>query len=180
VSDFYNGCAVVIINNFKEIVDKNGNILSTKDKGYWHDIYIVGDFENGCARIKNSSGFWNVVRSDGTLVSKDWFMNINGCCGNVYVVENRVNDMMINNFLNSSNGKFLFKNWLRTDELHIDSYDDYFKVAYYKKKYNIIFPDGTTLFDDWSDSVIEYVKDGVFRVGADNYVDNKGNLISII
>lgn len=180
VTDFHNGCAVVIINNFKEIVDKNGNILSTKDKDYWHDIYLVSDFENGCARIKNSSGLWNIVRSDGTLVSKEWFFNINDCCGNVYVVENRADGTMIKNFLNSSNGKFLFKKWLRTDKLHIDSYDDYFKVAYDKKKYNIIFPDGTTLFDDWSDSVIEYAKYGVFRVGADNYVDNKGNLISTI
>ena len=53
------------------IITTKGNLLSPNG---W--FYSIDGFQTDVAVVRNSDGYWNFLRKDGTLLSDEWFFDI--------------------------------------------------------------------------------------------------------
>ena len=176
--DFYNGFAVVCLNEKWNWLTEDGSLLSPDQ---WFDD--CGDFENGFARVR-LNGKDNWIKTDGSfLVDKpisQWF----DFCDNF---ENGFARVKLNEKLNLIDTK---GNLFRGDFTSFDQWFDWcgnFENGFVKVKLNgkcnLIDAEGNPLWkkpiDQWFDFCDNF-ENGFVRVklnGKLNFIDTKGSLV---
>ena len=178
------GYAVIYQNNRNKIVDKTGKIIEIKTR---RELSNIENFENGIASVTDSKNKDNFIKSDGSLVSREWFYRTGLFVGNVckvYKHERTLNGgsgSEVHNYMDI-NGNLLFNDWIDYQRYSDREIDD---VVILKNKrdceYNMITSEGKFLFDKWTLDVIDCVSPNIYRIGfGKSYVDNEGNYINII
>jgi len=178
------GYAVIYQNNRNKIVDKTGKIIEIKTR---RELSNIGKFENGVALVTDSNNKENYIKSDGSLVSREWFYRTGAFVGNVCKVykhertSNGGSGSEVENYMDI-NGNLMFDEWT---DYRIYSDNEVDDVVILKNKrdceYNMITSEGKFLFEKWILDVIDCVGPKIYRIGfGKSYVDNEGNYVNII
>lgn len=154
---------------FKEKLEK---ALSLAEKGDLSGFDYISDFENDFARVELNKK-WNLIRTDGKLLSKQWFDEIenfdrNGFC--IVVLNNKWN-------LIDANGNFISKQWFD----YVYKFDENgIAIVALNEKLNFIDINGKFLSKQWFDSVNYFDNNGFSKVLLNdkyNLIDTNGNLL---
>lgn len=181
VQYFKNGYAVVrVAGNYCNIINKYGKlILDSKETKYTS----MGSFVNGIAKVSRGSVEdleWNYIRTNGSVVSKEWFRNAAEFVGNAACVENKQN---LYNYMDRS-GRFLLDKWLERSNIEsqiVSRCTILNKVE--DNLWNMITSEGQLLLDEWTGIRIRFYNedDQLFFTINDNIcVDETGKYISFI
>ena len=184
-SNFKNGYAVVKIDNHLGIIDKYGVMVHSDYSKYSKiDVFI-----DGIARVQSYDGKWNCIRTDGTLVLKEWYRSIIRCecVKNIFEVSKTNEKGKIEYSFCNTNGKFILgKRWFNSGRFNINTYVDSIILCDNENtpQWNMITSKGKLLFyGEWSGIKIVPVEIGdsfVYRIDNVFYVDGTGNLLSFV
>ena len=155
----------------KEKLEKALSLAKKGDLSGFDDY--IGDFENGFAIVKLNRK-WNFIRTDGNLLSKQWFDNVSDF--NEYGISIVVLNEKCN--LIDTNGNFLSKQWL--DE--IDNFNkNGIAIVKLNNKWNFIDTNGKLVSKQWFNWIDGFDRNGFSGVRLNNkfnFIDANGNLLS--
>lgn len=175
------GTAVIVKKDGKwTLIDKNGNDLFMKNK-IRRNITKIYSFKNGYARVRDLRDKENIIRVDGSLVSKEWYSEVEDVCGKVFCVSNGRYKSQFN-FMDI-NGNLIFGEWLNGISYHhIDKNNSVVIYDDDNKNNNVITPNGKLLIDGWVSESFDITDiEGVYRLEFRNiYIDSDRNLVTFI
>ena len=156
---------------FKDRLEK---AMSLAKKGDFSGFDNIHSFNKNGIVIVELNDKWNLIYTNGNLLSKQWF----DC---VYKFDkNGIAQVMLNdkwNFIDT-NGNFLSKQWF--DD--IDNFDkNGFAQVMLNNKWNFIDVNGKLVSQQWFDDIDNFDKNGFAQVMLNNkwnFIDVNGNLIS--
>ena len=162
-----NGIAVVGLNDKRNLIDTNCNLLSEQ----WFD-WIDNFDENGFAQVKLNDK-WNFIDVNGKLVSKQWLDWISN-------FEDGIAKVKLNNKYNfiDVNGNFLSKQWF---DWTCNFNENGFCKVMLNNKWNLIDTNGNLLSQqwfDWIDDFDEYSLAQVVLNNKLNLIGKNGNFLS--
>ncbi len=162
-----NGIAVVGLNDKRNLIDTNCNLLSEQ----WFD-WIDNFDENGFAQVKLNDK-WNFIDVNGKLVSKQWLDWISN-------FEDGIAKVKLNNKYNfiDVNGNLLSKQWF---DWTCNFNENGFGKVMLNNKWNLIGTNGNLLSQQWFDNIYSFNKNGLAQVELNrkwNLIDKNGNLLS--
>ena len=168
IGEFYDGYAVVELNDKWNLIDTQGKLLS---QNQWFDD--VDDFSNDYARVELNDK-WNFIDTRGKLISSNqWFDDTYNFYDGYAVVE--LNGKY--NFIDTQ-GKLVFPNqWF--DDVY--NFSNGYAGVKFNYKWNFINTQGKLVSpNQWFDWVYNF-SNGYARVKLNNkwnYIDTQGKLIS--
>ena len=152
---------------FKEKLEK---ALSLAKKGDLSGFDYIGDFDkNGIAKVMLNDK-WNLIDTNGNLLSKQWFDYISS-------FKNSFAKVMLNGKLNliDVNGKLVYQQWFD----NIYGFENGFARVELNNKWNLIDVNGNFISEHWFDG-IGYFENGFVKVKLNNkwnFIDVNGNFI---
>ena len=152
---------------FKEKLEK---ALSLAKKGDLSGFDNIGDFDkNGIAKVMLNDK-WNLIDTNGNLLSKQWFDYISS-------FKNSFAKVMLNGKLNliDVNGKLVYQQWFD----NIYGFENGFARVELNNKWNLIDVNGNFISEHWFDG-IGYFENGFVKVKLNNkwnFIDVNGNFI---
>ena len=156
---------------FKEKLEKALSLAKKGDFSGFDDY--IGDFENGIVRVKLNRK-WNLIRTDGNFISKQWFDFISNFDENG-VAKVRLNEKY--NFIDV-NGNLLSKQWF----YNVSDFNEYgISIVVLNEKCNLIDTNGNFLSKQWFDNVYDFNEYGISIVVLNekcNLIDTNGNFLS--
>lgn len=181
---FCNGFAIVRIDDYADVIDKNGKLMFGERKRKKYKIKNISNFNNGIAFIYNYSDDIMIIKEDGSFLSNDIFSSNGFIYGDVCLVKrinmSKKNQYNMNevNFL-KKDGSYVFDEWLDDDKCNIN-YLDGCSLVEYNHLFNVILADGSVLMDEWTNLPIVMDETGNFRIGTEIYVNSSRQLITLI
>ena len=152
---------------FKEKLEK---ALSLAKKGDLSGFDYIGDFDkNGIAKVMLNDK-WNLIDTNGNLLSKQWFDYISS-------FKNSFAKVMLKGKLNliDVNGKLVYQQWFD----NIYGFENGFARVELNNKWNLIDVNGNFISEHWFDG-IGYFENGFVKVKLNNkwnFIDVNGNFI---
>ena len=156
---------------FKEKLEK---AMSLAKKGDFSGFDNIDNFNKNGLAIVELNDKWNLIDTNGNLLSKQWF----DCVYNFD--KNGFAQVMLNNKWNfiDVNGKLVSQQWF--DD--IDNFDkNGFAQVMLNNKWNFIDVNGKLVSQQWFDDIDNFDKNGFAKVKLNNkwnFIDVNGNLIS--
>ena len=153
---------------FKEKLEK---ALSLAKKGDLSGFDYIGDFDkNGIAKVMLNDK-WNLIDTNGNLLSKQWFDYISS-------FKNSFAKVMLKGKLNfiDVNGNLLSKQWFD----NIYGFENGFARVELNNKWNLIDVNGNFISEHWFDG-IGYFENGFVKVKLNNkwnFIDTNCNFLS--
>ena len=153
---------------FKEKLEK---ALSLAKKGDLSGFDYIGDFDkNGIAKVMLNDK-WNLIDTNGNLLSKQWFDYISS-------FKNSFAKVMLNGKLNliDVNGKLVYQQWFD----NIYGFENGFARVELNNKWNLIDVNGNFISEHWFDG-IGYFENGFVKVKLNNkwnFIDTNCNFLS--
>ncbi len=152
--------------------DKLEKALSLAKKGDLSGFDYIGDFDkNGIAKVMLNDK-WNLIDTNGNLLSKQWFDYISS-------FKNSFAEVMLNgkcNFIDV-NGNLLSQKWFD----NIYGFENGFATVRLNKKFNFIDINGNLLSKQWFDYLSNFHEDGFAIVKLNNkwnFIDTNCNFLS--
>ena len=156
---------------FKEKLEK---ALSLAKKGDFSGFDNIDNFDkNGLAKVELNDKF-NLIGTNGNLLSKQWFDNITD------FDENGIAQVSLNHKWNliDINGNFLSQQWFD----YVYSFDkNGIAKVYLNHKWNLIDTNCKLVSQQWFDYVSNFDENGIAQVMLNNkynFIDVNGNLLS--
>ena len=156
---------------FKDRLEK---AMSLAQKGDFSGFDNIDSFNKNGIAIVELNDKWNLIDTNGNLLSKQWF----DCVYNFD--KNGFAQVMLNNKWNfiDVNGKLVSQQWF--DD--IDNFDkNGFAQVMLNNKWNFIDVNGNLISQQWFDYISKFNEDGIVKVKLNhkwNFIDVNGNLLS--
>ena len=156
---------------FKDKLEKALSLAKKGDLSGFDNIYSFN--KNGIARVELNNK-WNLIDTNGKLVSQRWFDEIENFDRNGFA------QVMLNGKMNliDVNGKLVYQQWFDW----IDNFnEDGFAIVRLNDKWNLIDINGKLVSQQWFDWIDNFNEDGFAKVRLNdkwNLIGTNGNFLS--